>query len=297
MELHQIKYLLAVVREGNFSKAAAACNVSQPSITRGIRKLEQEFGAPLLDRRSGGVFLTQLGREVLPRLEAAFGAIETVLAEAEGLHQHNMQRLRVGLMCTIGPRNLLDLVQAIQTRVPDLDLRIEEARAQEIIDRLIADEVDVAIACLPAFPEEVAARPLFKERYVVAFAPGHRFEALERVPFQELNGERYLERLHCEFDNYYAAHFGEQPFDLDIRFSSEREDWIQAMIAANLGIAIMPEFLPRAPGILTRPIVEPDMIREIALVNVRGRPHTQAVAAFMRVAASIKWGLYDLTPA
>lgn len=289
MELHQIRYLLAVVREGTFSKAAVACNVSQPSITRGIRKLEQEFGAPLLDRRSGGVFLTRLGREVLPRLEAAFGEIENVLAEAEGQNKHNMQRLRVGLMCTIGPRNLLDLVQAVQSRVPDLDLRIEEGRAREIIDRLIADEVDIAIACLPGFPDEVSSRPLFRERYAVAFAPGHRFELMDQVPFQELIGEKYLERLHCEFDDYYAAHFGEQPFDLDIRFSSEREDWIQAMIAAGLGVAILPEFLPVTSGILTRPISEPEMVREISLVSVRGRPHTQAVAAFSRVAASIKW--------
>lgn len=289
MELHQIKYLLAVVREKNFSRAATACNVSQPSITRGIRKLEQEFGGPLLDRSSGGVFLTQLGRQVMPRLETAYSEIERVLAEAEGLNRQSMQRLRVGIMCTIGPRNLLDLVRAVQSRIPGLDLRIEEGRAHEIIERLIADEVDIAIACLPHFPEDVAARPLFRERYTVAFAPGHRFEAMNAVAFQELIGEKYLERLHCEFDNYYAAHFGDKPFDLDVRFASEREDWIQAMIVSGLGVAIVPEFLPLAPGIMTRPIVEPEMTREVALVSVRGRPHTQAVGVFTRVVSGIKW--------
>lgn len=289
MELHQIRYLLAVVREGNFSRAATACKVSQPSITRAIRKLELELGGVLFERRPSGALLTELGRSLLPRLESVHNELELATAEAEKHAAARTQRLRLGLMCTIAPRHLIDLVGLVRRRLPELDLSIEEGRAHDIVERLISDEVDVAIACLPHFPEELSAYPLFSERYAVAIPAGHRFELQDTVQFQELNGESYLERLNCEFDDYYAEHFGTQSFDLPIKFASEREDWVQALVVAGLGIAIVPENLPLLEGVITRPLVEPVMRREISILTVRERQQTPAVEAFSRVAAGIRW--------
>lgn len=289
MELHQIRYLLAVVREGNFSRAAAACNVSQPSITRAIRKLEQELGGVLFERRPNGAALTELGRTLVPRLESVHNELQLAASEAEKHAAARTHRLRLGVMCSIGPLHLIDLVSQVNKRLPELDMTIEEGPAHAIVERLISGDVDVAIACLPRFPEELQAKALFKERYAVAIPAGHRFQKQDSVQFQELVGENYLERLHCEFDDYYAAHFGNQPFELTVKFASEREDWVQALVVAGMGIAILPENLALIDGVLTRPLTEPIVAREISLLTVRGRRHKPAVDAFTRVAASVSW--------
>lgn len=291
MEVHQIKYMLAIARERSFSKAAVACDVSQPSITRAIRKLEDELGGLLFERRPGQIELTMLGRNLLPRLENVFRELnETV----EAANQHNAKRtqtLRLGLMCTLGPKRLIELIRVVSKRIPELELSVAEGRTHDMIDQLISDKIDIAVACLPKFPDELSALKLYSERYAVAFAPEHRFNAMSEVAFSELIAEDYLERLHCEFDDYYAAHFGDEPFDLNVRFSSAREDWVQAMIMAEFGIAIVPENLPLMNGIETRPIVEPEMVRHVSLLTVRGRRHTPAVEAFVRAAMSMKWAV------
>lgn len=280
--MHQIQYFLAIAREGSFNRAADACEVSQPSITRAIRKLEVKLGGPLFDRHRNRIALSELGRRVFPRLERIYNEVDGALKDAAHLSNMRVRHLRLGLMCTLGPGHLLDLVEATSRRVTNVELSITEGKARQIVDDLIADMFDVAIVALPKLPEEITSVPLHSERYVVAFRRGHRFESMEEVPFDELVGESYLDRLNCEFDEYYAAHFGDRPFDFVIRYSSEREDWIQAMIVAGFGVAILPEYLPVMPGVLTRPITQPVLGRDVSIVTVRGRPNAPAVTAFIR---------------
>lgn len=284
--MHQIQYFLAIVRDGSFNRAALACDVSQPSITRAIRKLEDELGGPLFDRNRGRVELSELGRCLLPRLERIHSEVDETLKDAANLNASRGRLLRLGLMCTLGPKRLIELIETTTRGNAKIELSIREGKARTILDDLIADKFDVAIVALPILPEEVASVPLHAERYVVAFRAGHRFESMDEIPLDELVAESYLERINCEFDEYYAAHFGDQPFDLNIRYSSEREDWIQAMILGGFGVAIMPELLPVMPGILMRPITQPVLERQVSIITVRGRPHAPAVAAFIRTASA-----------
>lgn len=289
MELHQIRYFLAVVEKLNFTRAAEACNVTQPSLTRGIRKLETDLGGLLFERKSAGIELTELGRSLLPSLQSVDSGIGTAVEIARNMRQTKKRRLRLGLACTLGPQRLIDVVQRLSKRLPELELFLMETKSSDIVERLLADEIDVGVACQPNYPEEVAATPLFSERFGVAFPPGHRFQALVEVPLDEVINESYVERLNCEFDDYFALRFGDRPFPLDIRFSSEREDWVQALILAGLGVSFVPEGLPLQPGILMLPICQPEMQRDVALLTVRGRPHSIVIDSFMRIAATHKW--------
>lgn len=289
MELHQIRYFLAVVEKLNFTRAAEACNVTQPSLTRGIRKLETDLGGLLFERKPGGIELTELGRTLLPSLKSIDGAIGTAVELAQNMRQTKKRRLRLGLACTLGPQRLLDVVQRLEKRIPDLELSLSEIKSSDVVDRLLAGEIDIGVACQPKYPDEIAATPLFKERFGVAFPQGHRFQALSEVPLDEVINENYVERLNCEFDDYFALHFGDRPFPLNIRFSSEREDWVQAMIMAGLGVSFVPEGLPLQSGLLRAPICQPEMQREVALLTVRGRPHSVVIDNFLRIAASLKW--------
>ena len=119
MELHQIRYFLAVEREQNFTRAAQLCNITQPALTRAIQKLEAETGGKLFHRRHGRAELTELGRAMSPRLEAVIRDVSHAREEALAFIRQRKQRLRLGIMCTVGPDRLIVVaIQIHPSRVP-----------------------------------------------------------------------------------------------------------------------------------------------------------------------------------
>jgi LysR family transcriptional regulator, hydrogen peroxide-inducible genes activator len=289
MEIHQIRYFLAVVRERNFSRAADSCNVTQPALTRAIQKLEDELGGRILDRKPGRIELTELGRLMLPRLTNAFQEVADARSEAAQLRRARVNRLRLGIMCTMGPVRFVPFVKRLHEVIPNLELLVSEAKGPVTIERLQNDEIDVAIAGMPSYPAGFATRPLFRERYVAAVPDKHRLANRNEIELQDLDGEDYLERLNCEFDDQFQAQHGEWPIELNTRYSSEREDWIQAMIAAGMGCAIVPEFLPLAAGIRAVSIIEPAIYREISVLTIVGRPLSVAAKGFLEAVDQAPW--------
>lgn len=288
MELHQIRYFLAVAREQHFSRAASSCNVTQPALTRAIQKLEEEMGSLLFDRRPGRVELTELGRTLLPRFEAALAEVREARLDAKSLVEQKRRKLRLALACTLAPNAAMALIAELKAKVRDLELVIREDKARPIQDMLLRDEVDAAILGLPKYPSDFSVVPLFRERFVVALPHGHRLLKQAAVRLKELDGESYVDRLHCEFDDHFQAQHGEWPIELDVKFVSEREDWIQAMIASNFGCAIVPERLPLLPGIETRPLVDPETYRDISVVTVEGRAASAPLEELVTIARGIQ---------
>ena len=138
-------------------------------------------------------------------------------------------------------------------------------------------------------PEQFDFRPLYKERYVLAFPPGHRFESQNAVRFKDMDGEHYLSRMDCEYADYLRSQLTDAGAKLEVRYRTHREDWIQSMVLAGLGCAFMPEYLPTLPGLPTRVVTEPAVIRNVGLVTVAGRRFSPAVAAFMHLARRHAW--------
>jgi DNA-binding transcriptional LysR family regulator len=288
MEMGQIRAFLALAETLSFTRAAERCGIAQPSLSRAIKKLEGELGAPLVRRERNRTHLTEVGRIVRPRLEQALSLTELATAEAIGISTMAKAQLTLGVMCTIGPGRMIALVERMSCRAPQLELRLRDAPGPQIVEMLLAGEIDVALVGLPDYPDELCAHPLYDERYVIAFPPGHRFERLAAVTWDDLAGERYLERLNCEYIAHLEAAGGRFHWPLDVRYASEHEDWIQAMISAGLGCACVPEFTPLLPSIVTRPLVEPALSRRISLVTVRGRRHLPAVELFCRLCVAMK---------
>jgi LysR family transcriptional regulator, hydrogen peroxide-inducible genes activator len=289
MELSQIRAFLALAETLNFTRAAEACDISQPTLSRAIKALEAELGGPLIRRERGRSHLTELGRIVRPHLAQAMSLTDVVKAEAIDFSKMTTAKLTLGVMCTVGPGRMIALVDHLTRRVPQLQLHLRDATGDELVAMLLAGEIDVGIVGLPTYPDELDVHPIYTEQYVIAFPPGHRFERHQSVSWSDLAGERYLERLNCESMEHYEHKFGEIDLHLDIRYSSEHEDWIQAMILAGLGCACMPEFMPLFPAVKTRPLVQPELRRTISLVTVRGRRHSPVVDMFSRLCRSMKW--------
>jgi len=286
MEMHQIRYFLAVAEELNFTRAAERCNVSQPSLTRAIKMLEEELGGQLFRRERSKTHLSELGRMVVPHLRQISMEASEAKQRARALRSLHHAVLKLGLMCTIGPSNLLELVRGIRMRHPGIELQITDATAAELYERLDAGDLEVAVYCHPDHdsPDKLNCVPLFRERFVIVISPEHPLAEQETIRVRDLDGQHYLQRVHCEYAEHAGRIFQERGVSDHTVYRSDRDDWILAMAAAGMGYAFMPEQCACHPQVAVRPLVEPEIWREVSLVTVRGRPHTPAVGALVREA-------------
>ena len=290
MEMHQIRYFLAVCETLNFTRAAETCNVTQPALTRAVQKLEEEMGGLLLRRERSRTHLTEFGRAMRPYLEDVLRNTEAAGSTAKSFLTLAEGALRLGVMCTVGPLRCVHLMTHFNRAHPGIAVNLREGVPRRLGELLAAGELDLAIMAAPeGFDEQLQVKPLYRERFVVAFPPGHRFEAQSAVRTADCDGESYLMRLNCEYGTYWDDFLGERGIALKEVYRSEREDWIQTMVMAGLGICFMPEFSPLLPGLSTRPLVEPEVHREVALVTMPGRRFSPAVGAFVKTVTQHRW--------
>jgi DNA-binding transcriptional LysR family regulator len=291
MELHQIRYFLALCEELNFTRAAERCSVAQSSLTRAIKALEVEFGAVLFHRERANTHLSKLGQKVKPFLEQAYSHVEGARRQAQDFVRLQGASLRLGVMCTIRPHQLLELVDAMRTRHSGVALQITDASAEVLQQRLITGELDVAIYALPslAADERLNHLPLYREQFVIALRATHRLVRQDTIRTRDLAGETRVRRIGCEYDVMANDILALQGVDGPIAYQSEHDDWVLAMAAAGLGYALMPELRANYPGIVSRPLIEPEIWREIALVTLRGRAETPGMGALVREVMRMRW--------
>jgi len=169
-------------------------------------------------------------------------------------------------------------------------LQLIEGVPARLTEMLEAGQIDVAImATSEQFPDRFDITPLYRERFVIAFPTGHELLKYPAVPINALDGQTYLRRLNCEYREYLSDLCEENGVQLRISYASEREDWIQNLVAGGLGICFIPEFSAIIPGLQVRPAVEPEVWREVCLVTVAGRRFSPAVATFVKAVKSYGW--------
>jgi len=291
MEMHQVRYFLAVAEELNFTRAADKCNVSQPSLSRAIQMLEQEFGGPLFWRERGRTNLTELGQMIRPHLETVFQAAVKAKQTSQDVSQKRKVPLKLGIMSTISPDEIVDLIGDLESKYPGLELKLSDADAKTLRTRLIEGELECVIYALPGeeADERTHVMPLFAEQMVIAVNKQHRLAKDKGFPVKQLDGERYIHRQNCEFAGYADHILMEQGVTCTPTYWSERDDWTLAMVAAGLGFAFMPVNAVKHPDVVGVPVVEPEFWRQVNLVTVRGRPHSTGVGALVREAMRKKW--------
>ena len=202
MEMHQVRYFLAVAEELNFTRASDRCNVTQPSLSRAIKLLEEELGGLLFRRERESTHLTDLGHMIRPHLQSVFDHATLV----KRLSKDFVQKvpLKLGIMSTISPDEIIDLIANIRSRHPEVELKLCDANAKDLRARLLAGELEVAIYALPGKEpdERIHSIPLFREQMVLAVHRDHRLVKTGAFPVQEMNGECYIHRVNCEFAGY-----------------------------------------------------------------------------------------------
>jgi LysR family hydrogen peroxide-inducible transcriptional activator len=290
MEMHQVRYFLAVAEELNFTRASERCNVTQPSLSRAIKLLEEELGGLLFHReRRDSTRLTDLGQMARPHLQSVYDQSRLV----KGLSRDFAKKwpLKLGIMSTISPDEIVDLIGNIRARHPEVELKLCDANAKDLRARLLDGDLEVAIYALPSGEpdERIHSIPLFRERMVLAVHRGHRLVNTGAFPVQEMNGESYIHRVHCEFAGFADEILRQKGVTCNPVYWSERDDWTLAMVAAGLGFAFMPANAVKHPGVVGLPVVEPEFWREVGLVSVRGRRYSPGVGSLVREAMRKTW--------
>ena len=290
MEMSQIRYVLAAARTLNFTKAAVNCNVSQPALTKAIKTLEAQLGAPLFHREGKRVLVSEFGKSMLPHLRQIMAEAEAAQMLADNFKLLNEVPVRVGVMSTLGHVRLSRFLAKYQKDYKGVEVTVSEASVSELKGRLEEGDLDVAVLNpLDGLGEAFSVTDLYQERYVVIFPPGHALSKLNAIKLSDLSGQPYVDRLACEMREMVMEVCQDRNVELYARFRSTREDWIQAMVLARIGFAFMPEYSVTLPELLQRPLVEPEVTRTISLVSVPGRPFSPAVSAFVRSAQNFDW--------
>ena len=270
IERYHLRYFLAVVTTGNFSRAAAACNVSQPTLSVGIAKLEKLLGGPLFSRTNRRVALTDAGAKLLLHartIEAGFAAAERDVAGSSA-----PQTLRLGVLTTIARRWIEELLGDADLFRDGARIEIVEGSERDLRGRLGRGRIDAAVTILREGDAGGAAQRLNRESYQLALSRNHRLAARRTVRVEELMNDAMILRRQCELlpetSRFFTAH-GIRPF-FAARTTSEAK--AVSYVRAGLGVTIMPRTLAE-PGTIMVPLEGFDFTRDVSLLWA---PHMQA---------------------
>lgn len=290
MEIQQIRHFLAVAETLNFTRAAELCNITQPALTRSIQGLESKLGGKLVNRERRNTHLTEFGRLMEPYFRTIQGQMMSARTAAEAFRSAGRGALRIGAMCTIGPKLVANLVARYARTYPDIEIDLAALPLAPLSEQLSAGKMDIALLAFPGeAPPGLHCVPLFDEAFTVAVARSHRFANAKSVKCAELHGEPYVNRTNCEYYDAVSAESAALGIGMRRTFSSECDEWVLGMVKANLGVGFFPEFATSDPEIIMKPLSDPAFRRTVQLATVSGRTHSPAVGAFVREARNESW--------
>jgi DNA-binding transcriptional LysR family regulator len=289
MEMHQIRYFLAVAKTLNFTQAAEDCHVAQPSLSRAIRNLEEELGGDLFRRERALSHLTELGKLMLPLLTQAFESAQAAKSLATSYKTGTSAPLRLALSHTINLALLVPFLTELVKVFPGLELKFFRGSVVEIAEHLKRGESELAVAGpLDEGWERIDAWPLFEEGYGLVVGRSHPLARRNALKFADLGNLRLLSRHYCEQAVELAAILEAQGVAQKSgdRILSDQD--LMALLQANLGASVMPE---SAVGDELRllPIDGLALRRTVSLYAVAGRERSPAAAALLKLLRAADW--------
>lgn len=290
MEMHQIRYFIGVSRTLNFTRAAEECNVSQPSLTRAIKLLEEELGGQLFRRERKLSHLTDLGQRMLPLMQQCYDTALGVRTLATAMKKGEIASLKIALSRTVGLELLIPFLSELMRAMNGLELKFLRGSADEVAEIMKQGDADLALAGSPSASwDRLDARPLFTERYALLVNMGHRLADHEAFDIDELRQERLLSRTYCEQVEPLAAQLRGLgiPMTSGHEVSSERD--LICLLEGNMGVAIAPRSTILTPALKRLAIDKLELERTVYLYAVAGRPRSAAATLLMKQLQAADW--------
>ncbi|WP_374632896.1 LysR family transcriptional regulator [Ferrovibrio sp.] len=242
MNISQIRYFLAVVETGSFTKAAERANVSQPTLSAGIKRLEEDLGAVLLDRGGRGALLTPAGARFLPRARVLMSEWTAARRELR-LPKPARQRLRLGHMLGLPPRGLSGLLGGFMAAHPDVAIETLEAPAPTLRRRLELGRIDAALTLLDGGQGDQQSLALLRQRYRLALPLQHPLAHRASVKLNELHDQAFVIRPQAEVMPASEKLFNSNGVRPRIVGRAESDAALLALVEAGLGLAVLPSWL------------------------------------------------------
>jgi LysR family hydrogen peroxide-inducible transcriptional activator len=242
ISLKQLRYFEAVARAGHFGRAAEQCAVTQPALSMQVQELEQFLGLQLLERGRGGVILTEGGKEVARRASQVLADVRDIVDFARQQGGTPSGPLGLGVIPSVAPYILPQLLPAIRTAFPDLDLHIRETQTQLLLRELVDGRLDLLLLALPVEHPEVETVRLFEDRFLLAMPSSYQVSNHVRATADLLEGDRLLllEEGHCMRDQALAFCSLQRVGNINTFGASSLSTLVQ-MVANGLGMTLLPE--------------------------------------------------------
>lgn len=296
MTLTEFKYIVAVARERHFGRAAAACFVSQPTLSVGVKKLEEQLGIALFERSKSDVRVTEEGAPIVQQAQAILEQVDS-LKQMANQHSDPLDGvLKLGAIFTIGPYVLPSLIPELQKLAPKMPLHLDEDYTHNLREKLRTGELDAIIVALPFNEPEVDILPLYEENFVALLPERHPWAKREALDLADLADEVMimLGAGHCFRDQVLEACPKCRAQSL-----KPQSDWItgssietiRQMVASGLGISVIPQsaatYHNQKLSIVTRPFTDPVPTRKVALAYRRSFPRKEALATMQQALISV----------
>jgi DNA-binding transcriptional LysR family regulator len=290
MEMHQVRYFLAVARTLNFTRAAEECNVAQPSLTRAIRQLEGELGGDLFRRERPQAQLTELGQRMLPLLKQCYESAITARSLATAIKKGEIGSLRLALSRTIDPSLVTPHVVELGKLFDGLELKLLRGTASEVLEYLKQGEVELGIAAVIGDEWERLDRwPLFTEDFQLIVNSTHAFAVGSTVTLDDLRRERLMIRTYCETTDELLDLLRGREFDVARFHEVSADSDLISLLVAGLGVALVPRSTQSPTALVRLAVNDLEIKRTVHLYAVAGRQRTAVASATMKMLRAYDW--------
>lgn len=290
MELHQVKYFLAVCETLNFSRAAEACHISQPALSRAIKQLEEELGGELLRRERLHTHITNLGQAILPSLRQCYESNLAAKALAHEYLKGGHAPLNLALSRSIEIELVSPMLTEISTAFPRIEIRMFRGTPAEVGSRLKAGESEIAVAGPIAEAwDRIDAHCLFEERFGLLMSRAHPLAQRNRIELRSLAGQRLLCRANCSTADTVVSHLQGAGVKGISRHEVPLIEDLTALVRSQFGIGLLPKGRCKVDELRFAEIEGVDLIRPINLYTVAGRRQSTAVTTLKTLLRANDW--------
>lgn len=289
MDLQTLRYCVILSRTLSFRKAAERANVTQPTLSQQLKKLEQELGVALFERTTQRVALTEAGRRFLPRAVAVLDQARRAADEAQESSREARGAVEIGVIPTICPYLMPQVICRLKKTAPRLTLTLREETTSVLLDHLKAGDLDIGILSLPIKDPGIAALSLGREPFFLAVGRRHRLSRRRRVSPKEVGRERLLilQEGHC-FRDQSLEYCKRKPEDPRVIFQGGSLTSVVELAASGEGVTLVPRMAAqrlRSGRVRILPFTSPEPTRELGIVWRTGAPPGPAQRAVMEAAA------------
>jgi DNA-binding transcriptional LysR family regulator len=290
MEMHQIRYFLAVARTLNFTRAAEECNVAQPSLTRAIRHLEGELGGDLFRRERPHAQLTELGNRMLPLLRQCYESALSARALAQAIKKGEVGSLRLAISSSIDPALVTPHVVELGKLFTGLDLKLLRGNGSEVLEYLKKGEAELGLAGPVGDDwDRLDSWPLLTECFQLAVAATHSLAKVAPIELDDLRQERMMVRTYCETTQSLLELLRARDFDVTRFHEVSAEADLVSLLEAGFGVAFVPPSTQSPPTLVRTAVNGIEIDRTIYLYGVAGRQRTPVASALMKMLRAYDW--------